>query len=223
MITKKPIHAAPPRLQRMLLQLQRYIYTLVYKPGKEIILANRLSRFSSRKENTPIELHQNIQHIAFTPDQINIIRGSVERDPILSTVYWLTLNGWPDKINQVPRIVRQFGGARDELTIEEGILLKGDCVCIPPELYDRSLNELQDMHLGIEKMQHRARALLYWPEIDVDIIKYVKCCKTCNQHKATQHIQSMIPKDVPEAPWQDLPIIFFHFQKQGVLISCRYI
>ena len=85
MITKKPIHAAPSRLQRMLLQLQRYDYTLVHKPGKEMILAGRLNRFPSRKENTPIELHQNTQHIAFTPDKINIIR-SVERDPILSTV-----------------------------------------------------------------------------------------------------------------------------------------
>ena len=55
---------------------------LVYKPGKERILANRLSRFPSTKENAPIELHQNIQHIAFTSDKINIIRGSVKRDPI---------------------------------------------------------------------------------------------------------------------------------------------
>ena len=41
-------------------------------------LANRLSRFPSKKENTLVELHQNIQHLAFTPDRINIIRGSVE-------------------------------------------------------------------------------------------------------------------------------------------------
>ena len=94
-----------------------------------MILADGLSRFPSRKENTPIELHQNIQHIAFTPDKIKLIRGLDERDE--STVYQLTLNGWPDKISKVPRIARQFWGTRDELTIEEGILLKGDCVCIP--------------------------------------------------------------------------------------------
>ena len=78
MITKKPIHAAPPRLQRMLLQLQKYDCTLVYKPGKEMTLADRLSRFPSKKENTPIELHENIQHLAFTSNRINIIRGSIE-------------------------------------------------------------------------------------------------------------------------------------------------
>ena len=104
------------------------------------------------------------------------------------------------RISEVPRIVRQFWGARDELTIEEAILLKRDCICIPPELYDRSLNEILDMYLCIEKMQHRARGTQYWPGINVDIIEYVKCCKTCIQHKATQHIQPVIPRDVSRSP-----------------------
>ena len=34
MIQKKPIHAAPPRLQRMLLRLQKYDYNIIYRPGK---------------------------------------------------------------------------------------------------------------------------------------------------------------------------------------------
>ena len=97
MITKKPIHTAPPYLQCMLLRLQHYDYTLQYKPGKEMVYADRLSRFPLRKENSPIELHQNIQHISFIPNKIKIIYGAVERHPILSTVYQLTLNGWPKK------------------------------------------------------------------------------------------------------------------------------
>ena len=193
MITKKPIHAAPPRLQRMLLLLQKYYYMLIYKPGKEMTLADRLSRFPSNKENTLIELHQNIQHLTFTSDRINIIRGLIERDPILSTVYLFTLNGWPDRISKVPRIARQFWGARDELSIGEDLLMKGNCICTTPELYDRSLHELHKMHLGKEIMQHRARATLYWLGIDADIVEYVKRCKTCTQHKANQHIQLMIP------------------------------
>ena len=130
------------------------------------------------------------------------------------------MNGWPDRISQVPRIARQFWGARDELSIEEGLLMKGNHIHIPPELYDRSLHELHEMHLGIEKMQHRARATVYWPGIDVDIVEYVKKCKTCTQHKATQHIQPMLPRDVPEAPWQDLAADFFNFKgKEYLLIA----
>ena len=80
MIQKTPINTAPPHLQRMLLRLQRYDYNIIYKPGKEMILADR---FPSRSENLPIGLHHNIQHVTFTHDKINIIRDATERDPIL--------------------------------------------------------------------------------------------------------------------------------------------
>ena len=73
-----------------------------------MILADRLSQFPSRKDYTPIKLHQNMHYLAFTLEKINIIRGAVKQNPILSTVYCLTLNGWPDRINEVPWIARQF-------------------------------------------------------------------------------------------------------------------
>ena len=43
-IVKKPIHAAPKRLQRMLLRLQKYDIELQYKRGKEMQIADALSR-----------------------------------------------------------------------------------------------------------------------------------------------------------------------------------
>ena len=43
-ITNKPLACAPPRLQRMLLRLQRYNAKVVYVPGKQIPLADTLSR-----------------------------------------------------------------------------------------------------------------------------------------------------------------------------------
>jgi hypothetical protein len=43
-IHKKSLAAAPKRLQRMLLRLQRYDFKLVYRPGNEMLLADTLSR-----------------------------------------------------------------------------------------------------------------------------------------------------------------------------------
>ena len=67
MIQRKSIHAAPPRLQCMLLRLQQYDYTIQYIPGQNMVLADRLSRFPSPCENLPIELHQNIHALNFHP------------------------------------------------------------------------------------------------------------------------------------------------------------
>ena len=90
----------------------------------------------------PIDLHQNIHNVHFKPDRLNIIRDAIERDPIHSTVYRLICNGWPDRVCEVPRIACHFWGTEDELTVENGILLKGDRVCILPELYERMLSDL---------------------------------------------------------------------------------
>ena len=86
-----------------------------------MVLADCLSHFPSRKENMPIELHQNTHNIYFTQDKLNIVRGAVERDPIHCIVYRLTLNGWPDRVQEIPHIAHHFWGTRDELTIENGV------------------------------------------------------------------------------------------------------
>ena len=44
MILKKPLAAAPPHLQRMLLQLQKYTCELQFKPGSDMVLADTLSQ-----------------------------------------------------------------------------------------------------------------------------------------------------------------------------------
>ena len=60
MTKQKPIHPAPACLQCMLLHMQKYNYTIQYNTGKEMVLANNLSHFSSLKESLPIPIHQNI-------------------------------------------------------------------------------------------------------------------------------------------------------------------
>ena len=52
-----------------------------------MVLADHLSEFPSRKEYMPIELHQNIHNVHFGPDRLNIVRRTVEKYPIHSTVY----------------------------------------------------------------------------------------------------------------------------------------
>ncbi len=43
-ILKKSVHDAPPRLQRMLLRLQKYDFVIKHKPGKDLVVADTLSR-----------------------------------------------------------------------------------------------------------------------------------------------------------------------------------
>ena len=47
----------------MLLHMQRYEYTIKYKPGKERVLANCLSHFPFYSNSLPILIAQNVQHV----------------------------------------------------------------------------------------------------------------------------------------------------------------
>lgn len=44
MILKKPLHQAPPRLQKMIMTIQKYPLVVKYRPGKELVTAVTLSR-----------------------------------------------------------------------------------------------------------------------------------------------------------------------------------
>ena len=44
MIAKKSLALAPPRLQRLLLRLQKYNYTIYYKSAEEMAVLDMLSR-----------------------------------------------------------------------------------------------------------------------------------------------------------------------------------
>ena len=81
--------------------------------------------------NSPIILHYNIQTIHFNFEHLNIISGATERDPVHSTLYRLTLNGWPETTGTVPHIACHFWGNQDKLTVEDGVLIKGNRICIP--------------------------------------------------------------------------------------------
>ena len=86
MIHLKSMHNAPPRLQRMLLQLQKYDMKIEYKPGSEMLLADALSRCPARySQEIKLDLH--VDYIAFTSTWIETLKETTCEDPVLSTVY----------------------------------------------------------------------------------------------------------------------------------------
>ena len=78
----------------------------------------------------------------------------------------------------------------------------------------------------LKKMQHLTCDKIYWQGMDMDITEYVKNCKICTKHKATQPTQPKLPQDIPEGPWQDLVADFFHHNNSEYLLIadtfCKY-
>ena len=159
----KNLANAPPRLQRMLLELQRYDVTIKYRPGKEMQLADAW-REPHRKSNWICK-----DYIAFTKPWIEKLKDSTQRDPILATVYQLTQQGWLHQRRHIPRLARRYWDFRDELSTDDGMLLKGPKLIIPGELQEEYLSCLHEGHLSASKVQENAKQYMYWTGIDVDI------------------------------------------------------
>jgi len=64
-ICDKPLHKTPPRLQRLLLSLQKYDIEVIYKPGKTMFLADTLSRafLKEAREDIVPDLSVNEVHL----------------------------------------------------------------------------------------------------------------------------------------------------------------
>ena len=223
-IQKKPIHAAPPRLQRMLLKNQRYDYDIQYLPGKEMVLADRLSRFPSRRENVQMAFDHSIDefcltlridYVAFTDPMIQVIKAELDKDPVLRTVYGLTQHGWPNQIRNCPRVARRFFSFRDELSTDQGLLIKGERLVIPESLRNRILSELHEGHISFNTMQKQAKSTVYWPGIEADCEAFARSCVTCIEHSNNERRSPMISRDVPDGPWIDIAADFFDIKLQG--------
>ena len=222
MITQKPLVNAPPRLQRMLLRLQQYDFKIEYKPGKEMTLADTLSRLPSPGNKDSIDLDMTIGQVRFSASKIKELQEETKRDSALSQLIPIIANGWPENIKMVPEAVRSFWSFRDELSVEDGIILKGERVVIPSSLKQDTLSQLHAAHQGVEKTRLRARDSVYWQGISDDISNMTSQCPICQEHQKSQTRETLHPHEVPTRSWEVLGADFFEHQGAHYLLIADY-
>ena len=110
---------------------------------------------------------------------------------------------------------------REELTIEDGLILKGERIVIPPTLRPEILDTLHKGHLGQEKCLLRARATVFWPEITKE--DGVKTCEACQKHERHNQKQPILQPEPPSYPWQKVSSDLFDYKgKRYLLVSDQH-
>ena len=69
---------------------------------------------------------------------------------------------------------------REELTMENGLLLKSTQIIIPKVMRDRFLNELHKEHLGVTKYIELAKETMYWSSINSEIKQLEAMLEICS-------------------------------------------
>ena len=228
-IMKKPLSSAPPRLQRMLLRLQKYNIVLSYKAGKEMILADTLSRAHIEETDSEIpedelvaQVHMIYNSCAATDDKLQEIKQLTSQDPVLSEIANFVIQGWPSTRQNISEQMKPYWSYKDDLSLINGIMFKGQRIVIPKIMRQEILKKLHQAHMGIEKTKLRARETVFWPGINRQNEDMVKSCETCLENQKKQTKETMIGSEIPKYPFQVVGTVLFYWNGQDFLLIVDY-
>ena len=167
-IVKKQLPRAPKRLQNLLLQTQDYNFTVDYRPGKEIRVADALSRAPVEEAGVGETLH-NVFYTPLSKDRLAEVRTATLADESLVALKNVILTGFPDSHSEMPSCIRAYYDYRDELTVQNGIVLRGERIIIPASMRKDIKQRVHAGHLGINSCVRRAREIIFWPGMSSEI------------------------------------------------------
>lgn len=152
----------------------------------------------------PCEAILLMEHLEETPVNSSQIKEWTKRDPVMSQVLRFALEGWPKSCDS--KTFKPYLNKKLELSVEEGCLLWGTRVIIPPPGRSKVLVELHEAHPGVSRMKALARSYVWWPTLDNEIEKEVKNCSQCQLHQVTPAVAPLRPWEWPGHPWTRLHI-----------------
>ena len=158
-ILSKSLFAAPARLQRMMLRLQKYDLTVHHKPGKEIQAADTLSRLHLNEvDNTheafDAQVHLVVTNLPVSDQKMSDLQACTTSDPDMQQLIAVIKEGWPDHRDSCPPAVKPFWNYRDELSVMEGLVFKGERIVIPVALRKDMLKRVHIGHMGMVKCKN---------------------------------------------------------------------
>ena len=128
------------------------------------------------------------------------------------------MQGWPKSIKQVPPVLHSFWTFRtfrEELTIEDGLILKGTRIIIPNNQCKAILKLIHEGHLDMNKCKLRAKETIYWPGLNEQLEDLVLNCELCLKYstaKCKLEPSLTFGQEVPLYPWTKLATDIFHFE-----------
>lgn len=225
-LLKKPIHRSPLRIQRMLLRLQPYTFKLMYVRGKAMGLADCLSRLSIGKNPREDECLDEelmvclIDTLAGT--NYDQLVHATNMDDELQAVKWYIQSGWPEHRAEVDTKASAYWDVRDELSTYNGIVFRGDRVCIPTSMKSEMLRSVHKAHMGIVKTKHFARDIVYWAGMSKQIEDMIGKCSVCKLNQNKQAKEPMVIHPLPQRMWQKVGSDLFVFNSVYYLVLVDY-
>ena len=128
-ITKKPLDRAPKRLQGILMLALAYDVEVRYRRGKEMHLADTLSR--AHLPRTPdcrqeeFETINALSYLIMPEDKVDEIRRHTNEDVSLQQLKCVIQECWPTDESSLPPLVTPYISVRNKLGVTDGLIFRG--------------------------------------------------------------------------------------------------
>ena len=158
-------------------------------------------------------------------DSLQQLRVATQADDELAILKHTIMQGWPKTIKQVPPELQPYWTFREELTIEDGLILKGTRIVIPNKQHQAILRQLHEGHMGLNKCKLRAKETVYWPGWNTELENLVLNCELCLKYstaKCKLEPSFTLGQEIPLYPWTKLVTDIFHFEGASYLLIVDY-
>ena len=227
-ILSKSLNQATPRLKRILIRTFPYNFTVGYLPGVTNQFADCLSQMGEQKDSIKLpklQVYQITQQLPASSDNLHQLRLSMKADDELALLKHTTMQGCPQSIKEVSLELQPFWTFREELTVEDGLILKGTRILIPNKQCKAILKLLHEGHSGLNKCKQRAKETVYWPGLNYQLEDLVLNCELCFKYltaKCKLEPTLLLGQQVPLYPWTKLAMGVFHFEEASYLLIVDY-
>ena len=147
-----------------------------YIPGMTNQLEGCFPHLGGQKDTITLpklHLYQITNQLCARSNSLNQIRFATHEDDDLALLKHTITQGWPSTIKEVPNILQPYWTFREELTVEDDIVLKGTQIVIPTKKHEAILKLIDEGHLGLNKCKLRAKDTVYWPGLNDQLEKLI--------------------------------------------------
>ena len=113
------------------------------------------------------------------------------------------MSGCPSTIKEILQVLHPYWTFCEELTIEDGLILKGTQIVVPNKQQETILNQIHDSHLGLQKCKLYAMQSVYWPGMNDQLKQLVLNCQLClkySRSKKKPGTSSLLGQEIPLFP-----------------------
>ena len=165
----------------MMLTLERYDLNILYTPGKEIYIADTLSRAPEEiMDINRVEMIVTNAKLAVLPERLKRLQKEIKDDVTCNKIKELNKsNKWP-KQNKMDHTMKEFYSIRNSIIGVDDLLYKDNLLIIPESLRNEMLKLANANNGGVGACLISLREVMYWPGISKEMKNLVEKC-TCRK------------------------------------------